>query len=74
MSREPNRPERDTLGFFQTMRTVLWGFFGVRKSAGYQQDAARINPLHLVIAGVLCGIIFVVTLIAIVRWAIASLT
>lgn len=23
------------LSFFQTMKAVLWGFFGVRKGAGY---------------------------------------
>lgn len=62
------------LSFLQTVKAVLWGFFGVRKGSSYQDDIARLNPVHLIIAGLLGGLIFVVVLVLIVRFAVASLT
>jgi len=60
------------LNFFQTLKAVLWGFFGVRKGSGYQEDIARLNPVHLIIAGILAGVVFVTVLVVIVRWVVAS--
>ena len=65
---------RRKLSFFQTLKAVLWGFFGVRKGSGYQEDIGRLNPVHLIIAGILGGIIFVVVLVTIVRFAVARLS
>jgi len=48
--------------------------FGVRKGKGYEEDIAKLNPVHLVIAGLLFGLIFVVSLVLIVQWAVASLS
>jgi hypothetical protein len=54
-------------GFLQTIRAVLWSFFGVRKRSGYEQDASQLNPVVVIIAGVIAAAIFVVTLLVIVR-------
>lgn len=54
-------------GFLQTIRAVLWSFFGVRKRSGYEQDASQLNPVAVIIAGVIGAAIFVVTLLVIVR-------
>ena len=61
------------LNFFQTLKAVAWALFGVRKGAGYQEDMAKINPVHLIIAGLLGGVIFVVSLVMVVNVAISSL-
>ncbi len=53
--------------FLQTMKAVLWSFFGVRKQRDYERDAAQLNPVHVVIAGVIGAAIFVVVLLLIVR-------
>jgi Protein of unknown function (DUF2970) len=53
--------------FGQTARAVLWSFFGVRRKADYQKDAAQLNPLHVIIVGVLAAALFVFILIMIVR-------
>lgn len=58
--------------FLQTLKAVAWAFFGVRKSKGYQDDTDRINPIHVIVAGLLGGVIFVVTLVLVVRWVVAS--
>lgn len=65
-------PRRAT--FLQTMRAVGWGLLGIRKGSGYADDASRLNPVHIVVAAVLAGVLFVTALILIVRWAVASLS
>jgi len=60
------------LNFFQTMKAVAWGFFGVRKGKGYTEDIAKLNPVHLILAGVLAAILFVLLLVSIARWFIAA--
>lgn len=65
---------RRKLNFFQTLKAVAWGFFGVRKGKGYQQDISSLNPVHLVLAGVIAAIVFVVGLVLIAGWLISYLT
>lgn len=62
------------LNFFQTLKAVLWAMFGVRRGSGYQDDIAKLNPVHLIIAGILLAVIFVVSLVKIAGWAISQLT
>jgi len=56
------------------MKAVLWGLLGVRKGEGSRDDAARLNPVHLIVAGVLAAAVFVLGLLLIVRWAVSSLS
>lgn len=60
------------LNFFQTLKAVLWGFLGVRKNKGYNDDIAQLNPVHIIIAGLLGGVIFVVGLVLIASWFAGS--
>jgi hypothetical protein len=62
-----NEPARRDAGFLDTVRAVLWSFFGVRRKSDYERDAARLNPVHVIIAGVIAAALFVFTLIMIVR-------
>ena len=58
--------------FVQTMRAVAWSFFGVRKSSDYEKDVSQLNPVHVIIAGVIGAALFVALLLLIVNWVIAS--
>jgi hypothetical protein len=58
--------------FLHTMRAVAWSFFGVRKSAGYQSDIEKLNPVHVIIAGILGAAIFVGALVLLVGWVVGS--
>jgi hypothetical protein len=49
-------------GFLETVRAVLWSFFGVRRRSGYERDAARLNPVHVIIAGLAAAALFVLAL------------
>jgi hypothetical protein len=54
--------------FGQTARAVLWSFFGVRKRGDYEKDAAQLNPLHVIIMGIIGAALFVFVLLLIVKW------
>lgn len=58
--------------FGATMKAVFWSFFGIRKKSDYEKDAAQLNPVHVVIAGVIGALIFIGTLIMIVKMVVAK--
>ncbi len=57
-------------GFWATMRAVLWSFFGVRGRKGYEDDVQQLNPVHVILAGLLAAALFVVGLILLVQWVV----
>lgn len=56
--------------FLGTVKAVLWGFLGVRRNADYQDDIARLNPLHLIVVGIYMALLFVLGLILVVKWVV----
>ena len=60
--------EPPSASLLQVAGAVFWSFFGVRKNRDMQQDAATIKPLHVLIVGVVAGIVFVLALIALVTF------
>jgi hypothetical protein len=54
----------------QTAGAVFWSFFGVRKRADHEADIARLNPVHVIVMGVLAAALFVATLLAIVHFVV----
>ncbi|NYT25324.1 DUF2970 domain-containing protein [Alcaligenaceae bacterium] len=70
--RKDDEPRNYT--FLQTMRAVAWGMLGIRKGKGHQEDFSRLNPLHLILAGLLATAVFVILLIAAARWFIGYYT
>jgi len=67
LSDEQLPPVRRKLNFFQTMSAVLWSFVGLRSGSDYRKDAEQLNPLHVVIAGVIAAAVLVLVLLLIVR-------
>ena len=48
-----------------TVKAVLWGAIGIRRRSAH--DEAKINPVHVAILGVVFAVLFVLTLVTIVR-------
>jgi hypothetical protein len=63
---------RRKLSFLQTLRAVAWSFFGVRRSQDQAKDVSQLNPVHVIIAGVLGAVLFVLVLLVLIRWILAS--
>ncbi len=51
--------------FIDTVKTVLAGAIGVRRRSDHER--APLNPVHLVVAAVLFVLLFIFTLLTIVR-------
>lgn len=64
-------PRRPRASFGATLKAVLWSFMGVRKRSDYQQDASSLDPRAVIVAGLLGGVLFVLVLVAVVRWVVA---
>ncbi len=73
---QPGQVLRDAVNrpasWAQTARAVAWSFFGVRKGSEHEQDIAKLNPVHVIIAGIAGAVLFVLALVVLVRWVIAS--
>lgn len=56
----------------QTLRAVAWSFFGVRRSADHESDVSRLNPVHVIIAGLVAAALFIGALVLLVSWVVGS--
>jgi hypothetical protein len=63
---------RRKASFAQSMKAVAWSFFGIRKGSEYEKDVSQLNPVHVVIAGVLSAALFIVGLLMLVSWVLSS--
>jgi hypothetical protein len=48
-------------------KAVFWSFLGVRKRAEYEADTQRLKPQHVIAAGVISAVIFVLALFVLVK-------
>jgi hypothetical protein len=55
-----------------TFKAVAWSFFGVRKSADYERDVSQLNPVHVILAGLVAAGLFIAGLLLLVNWVLGS--
>lgn len=65
---QPDAPLKRRTPLWTTIKAVLWAFLGVRQRQDFAQDVVRLNPLHLVVAGVVMTFLFVLGLMGFVHW------
>ena len=51
--------------FLATVKTVLWGMLGIRRKADHEK--VQLNPVHLAIVAIGVVVLFILTLVTIVR-------
>ena len=68
---EPGEPRRKA-SFGASMKAVFWSFFGVRKRRDYEDDAANLNPFHVIVAALLGLARFIGVLLFVVKLAVAQ--
>ncbi len=64
------KPAKNSFG--RAVLTVAWSFLGIRKKSGFEEDLARVSPLHVLLVGLLSGLLFVIGLIVLVNWVVAK--
>ncbi len=60
------------MSFAATVKAVLWSFFGVRKNSAYEEDTQTLNPVHVIIAGIIAAVLFVLALLLVVNMVVAK--
>ena len=63
---------RRRMSFVATVKAVLWSFFGVRKKSAYEEDTQNLNPVHVIIAGIIAAVLFVLALLLLVKIVVAK--
>lgn len=58
--------------FRRSVKLVAWSLLGIRSKSGYQQDLAKVNPMHVVLVGLVAVLLLVAGLIALVNWVVAK--
>jgi hypothetical protein len=55
-------------GPLDVARAVFWSFLGIRKRSAHEKDAVTITPVQAIVAGIIGAVIFVLSLITLVRF------
>ena len=53
-------------GNLKAALAVFWSFFGVRKRRDYDADARNLTPAQIIIAGLIGGVTFILTVLLVV--------
>ncbi len=53
-------------------RTILWSFLGIRRGAEHDAEMVRLRPVQILVAGVIGAALFVLLLVALVKFIVAS--
>lgn len=72
MSAQPASPVVARPTLLRSLKTVAWSFIGIRSRAGLQEDMAKVNPLHVLLAGVVLVLVLVFGLIGLATWVVGK--
>jgi len=50
---------------------IFWAFFGVRRRGDHAQDMVTLTPAQVIVTGIIAGVLFVLSLVLIVKWVTA---
>ncbi len=53
---------------FDAIKAVLWSFFGIRSSEGYEQDRSKLKFWQIAVAAIICALAFILILFFLVRF------
>lgn len=56
---------------WDTVKTIAWSFFGVRRRSDHERESRPINPMQVLLAGFIGVFLLVALLIALVKWIAA---
>ncbi|MES2363771.1 MAG: DUF2970 domain-containing protein [Pseudomonadota bacterium] len=68
----PLPPHKRKGSIFRTVKAVLWSFVGLRARGDYEKDVEQLNPVHIVIIGLVGVGVFVGGLILLATWVVSK--
>lgn len=57
---------------FRTVKAVMWSFVGLRARGDYERDVAQLNPVHIIVVGLVGVFVFVGSLILLATWVVGK--
>lgn len=77
MTELPNKasslqPPKRKSSFLRTAKAILWSFVGLRSRTDYEKDVEQLNPVHIVIAGLIGVMLFVASLFLVATWVVGK--
>jgi hypothetical protein len=70
MAMEPEIAKSSSL--LHSVKLVAWSSVGIRSRSGYQEDLARVNPMHVVAVGLVGALFLVLGLIMLATWMVSK--
>ena len=64
------KPSQRKGSLLRTVRAVAWSLIGLRKGSEYQQDVEKLNPVHIIVVGLMAVFLLVIGLIGLVNWIV----
>jgi hypothetical protein len=61
------QPAPHKTSFLYTLRAVAWSFIGLRRTRDFDRDVHGLNPVHVIIAGLIGVAIFIGVLLLVVK-------
>ncbi len=68
MSNSP--ADKKHVSVWQIAKAVLSAFMGIRKKSDLEHDAATLKPAHVIIGGIIGGLLFVIGVFSVVKLVI----
>lgn len=56
---------------WQVAKAVMFAFMGIRKKSDLENDAAILKPTQLIVGGIIGGILFVISIMLLVRLVVS---
>ena len=73
MNKPENVPVHKRKGpIFRTVKAVMWSFVGLRARGDYERDVAQLNPVHIIVVGLVGVFVFVGGLILLATWVVGK--
>ena len=69
---EPVAAHKRKGSLLRTTKAVLWSFVGLRARGEYEKDVEQLNPVHIVVVGLIGGVVFVGSLILLATWVVSK--
>jgi hypothetical protein len=66
----PPTPRKGSI--WRTIKAVSWSFVGLRSRGDYEQDVEQLNPVHIVLVGLVGVLVFVGGLILLATWVVGK--
>ena len=68
------QPHQRPASLLRTVKAVLWSFIGLRSRSEFNKDVAQLNPIHIIVVGLVLALVFVLGLLALVNWVVQQPT